>query len=1038
MNDVANEETSDSHANDDSHVSHETLHRRVRALRLELASRSHMVRAVQEQCKLDVERARVERDDALNELELVVKERDAKQSRDRALAATNAGLVLAVERLRREEARSRANANAVERERDDARAEALKEREKKEQSERAMEEGKARMNELARDAERASEDAKVALTIEREARSEVERALRQLEGELEEAKGEAERASEDANRALNDAREAKDAVERALRALEGEHVELKREAERASEDANEALTKEREAKDAVERALRALEGEHVELKREAERASEEANRALSDEREAKHAVERALRALEATNASLVADVERLRREANEQESEAIQAARRERDDAKEVLMRTQEAKDAVERESSALAATNASLVADVERARVEAAERERESVEALAKERKAKCDAESALSALSATNVELVAELDGLRGDAADRDGEAVQAARRERDDAKEALEKERKAKDDAEIALSGLAATNAELMQEANRARSLAEERESDFERVAQRERKAKESLAKEREQKVAAENAMSALTATNAGLVEEVKRLSARGAGEDEGKVIRAARRERDEANDALKRASAKKDEVERESRALAATNARLAEEMKRLREGEDGQDGGFVRAARRERDDAHEALAREREAKDAAERALSALAATNAELLEEVKRLRGDEDERESARFAALREDYERVSQRLVDAEEACANASGHVDANAATTPDRSPSAVPLKKKVAILEARSRDGIAAQREELIKFMNREKNQRETKKPSGGGQVASTSAGAQREDADTSELASWRARDAALDLYIARSDALDALLEVLNRACAVLERSSEKIRVHEGKIMVNVDDDDDVPPSPRSWEDVARDLRHPDAALEALSLWVDASRESAHYQSMARVSSAVHLAVFALKRSAGAAAQASQETREAYALADEASQVYRINLSQAETEVKLAISRATAAEEANETISKLASEARAEAEASSKIAEAARRDLKRRESELAVRDLSTSMELMSSSPGSSSRSPLRGPRPIAPFPSPEALSPTRLHNRKSSGDGASGIFLSPALRELQILRRALEHDDG
>ena len=998
MNDVANEETSDSHANDDSHVSHETLHRRVRALRLELASRSHMVRAVQEQCKLDVERARVERDDALNELELVVSERDAKQSRDRALAATNAGLVLAVERLRREEARSRANANAVEGERDDARAEALKEREKKEQSERAIEEGKARMNELARDAERASEDAKVALTIEREARSEVERALRQLEGELEEAKGEAERASEDANRALNDAREAKDAVERALRALEGEHVELKR---------------------------------------EAERASEEANRALSDEREAKHAVERALRALEATNASLVADVERLRREANEQESEAIQAARRERDDAKEVLMRTQEAKDAVERESSALAATNASLVADVERARVEAAERERESVEALAKERKAKCDAESALSALSATNVELVAELDGLRGDAADRDGEAVQAARRERDDAKEALEKERKAKDDAEIALSGLAATNAELMQEANRARSLAEERESDFERVAQRERKAKESLAKEREQKVAAENAMSALTATNAGLVEEVKRLSARGAGEDEGKVIRAARRERDEANDALKRASAKKDEVERESRALAATNARLAEEMKRLREGEDGQDGGFVRAARRERDDAHEALAREREAKDAAERALSALAATNAELLEEVKRLRGDEDERESARFAALREDYERVSQRLVDAEEARANASGHVDANAATTPDRSPSAVPLKKKVAILEARSRDGIAAQREELIKFMNREKNQRETKKPSGGGQVASTSAGAQREDADTSELASWRARDAALDLYIARSDALDALLEVLNRACAVLERSSEKIRVHEGKIMVNVDDDD-VPPSPRSWEDVARDLRHPDAALEALSLWVDASRESAHYQSMARVSSAVHLAVFALKRSAGAAAQASQETREAYALADEASQVYRINLSQAETEVKLAISRATAAEEANETISKLASEARAEAEASSKIAEAARRDLKRRESELAVRDLSTSMELMSSSPGSSSRSPLRGPRPIAPFPSPEALSPTRLHNRKSSGDGASGIFLSPALRELQILRRALEHDDG
>jgi hypothetical protein len=460
--------------------------------------------------------------------------------------------------------------------------------------------------------------------------------------------------------------------------------------------------------------------------------------------------------------------------------------------------------------------------------------------------------------------------------------------------------------------------------------------------------------------------------------------------------------------------------------------------------------------VEHARRERDDALEALRKEKRARDDALEALCATNAVNASMKEELEALRAREGAT-SAREAEAREALAEATARLSAAESACehANVKCGGEAFVAPTPGRSPSAVPLKKKVAMLEARARDDFARRKEELERFLTREKARHHnlgrhelassttvSMAMTITGDVAASPASAResltRDESDVdaaSPASAASARDVTLAWGIARSEALDGILELVERACVVLERSAGKVRVREADVVDVEDDDEDV--EPRSWEDVARDLRDPDAALESLTQWIDECNSGEnhveHHDVMIRVSSAVHHAIFALKRSAGAAAASARETREALALADEASQMFRLRLAQAETTAKLALSRATAAEDANETISRLASDARREADASAKIAEAARRDLKRRESELAIRELSSKLSIdgsltMPYSPSPSSH------RPMAPFPTPDAATRSR---RAADNNRSVGENLSPALRELQNLRRALIADD-
>ena len=455
--------------------------------------------------------------------------------------------------------------------------------------------------------------------------------------------------------------------------------------------------------------------------------------------------------------------------------------------------------------------------------------------------------------------------------------------------------------------------------------------------------------------------------------------------------------------------------------------------------------------VEHARRERDDALEALRTEKRARDDALEALCATNAVNAAMKEELEALRAREGAT-SAREAEAREALAEATARLSAAESACehANVKCGGEAFVAPTPGRSPSTVPLKKKVAMLEARARDDFARRKEELERFLTREKARHHnpgrhelasstavsmamTITGDVGASLASARESLTRDESDVASSASTR--DLTLAWGIARSEALDGILELVERACLVLERSAEKVRVREADVVDVEDDDEDV--EPRSWEDVARDLRDPDAALESLTQWIDECNSGEnhveHHDVMIRVSSAVHHAIFALKRSAGAAAVSARETREALALADEASQMFRLRLAQAETTAKLALSRATAAEDANETISRLASDARREADASAKIAEAARRDLKRRESELAIRELSSKFSIDGSltipySPSPSSH------RPMAPFPTPDAATRSR---RAADNNRSVGENLSPALRELQNLRRTLIADD-
>ena len=270
--------------------------------------------------------------------------------------------------------------------------------------------------------------------------------------------------------------------------------------------------------------------------------------------------------------------------------------------------------------------------------------------------------------------------------------------------------------------------------------------------------------------------------------------------------------------------------------------------------------------VEHARRERDDALEALRKEKRARDDALEALCATNAVNAAMKEELEALKAREGAT-SAREAEAREALAEATARLSAAESACehANVKCGGEAFVAPTPGRSPSAVPLKKKVAMLEARARDDFERRKEELERFLTREKARHHnlgrhelassttvSMAMAITGDVAASPASAResltRDESDVdaaSPASAASARDVTLAWGIARSEALDGILELVERACVVLERSAGKVRVREADVVDVEDDDEDV--EPRSWEDVARDLRDPDAALESLTQWID-----------------------------------------------------------------------------------------------------------------------------------------------------------------------------------------------
>ena len=150
----------------------------------------------------------------------------------------------------------------------------------------------------------------------------------------------------------------------------------------------------------------------------------------------------------------------------------------------------------------------------------------------------------------------------------------------------------------------------------------------------------------------------------------------------------------------------------------------------------------------------------------------------------------------------------------------------------------------------------------------------------------------------------------------------------------------------------------------------------------------------------------------------------------QAEPGAGTAFSVADDAAQVYRLHLAQAESRASMAERRASAAEDAMETMSALCSDARRDAEAASRAAERDRRELRRRESELAMRralaSSSENPEHPLVSPLKSTviaATPVRTHRPMAPFPTPPR---------------DSAAIDSPALAELQNLRRSLERFDN
>ena len=384
--------------------------------------------------------------------------------------------------------------------------------------------------------------------------------------------------------------------------------------------------------------------------------------------------------------------------------------------------------------------------------------------------------------------------------------------------------------------------------------------------------------------------------------------------------------------------------------------------------------------------------------------------------------------------------LREALERATERLQATERAIRAAAGTVEEGengelvVAPTPGKSPSAMSFRKKIAAAEARCRNQVAAQRREILDFLHRERR--------GGGVVGGGVAVEEEEgeendddidDEGTPAAGSSGRNNAALEWGIARSEGLDALLELVARVSNVLERAIDVSSTVDADDDISTDDDDEESRANRkTWADAAREFRNPDAELERLAAWLTTAADVVSGDelraAMSRACAAAHRITFALKRACVAAADRDARVAEAFSVADEAAQVYRLHLAQAESRASMAERRASAAEDAMQTMNALCSDARRDAEAASRAAERDRRELRRRESELAMRralaSSSENPEYPLVSPLKSTviaATPVRTHRPMAPFPTPP---------RDSAVD-------SPALAELQNLRRSLERFD-
>jgi len=365
----------------------------------------------------------------------------------------------------------------------------------------------------------------------------------------------------------------------------------------------------------------------------------------------------------------------------------------------------------------------------------------------------------------------------------------------------------------------------------------------------------------------------------------------------------------------------------------------------------------------------------------------------------------------EETTSTREHALEKKLEEVSERLSRAEIGMREVGSETPA---PTPGRSPSEASFAKKVAMAEARARGNMEKQREELLQFLHRERR-RGVERRVRGRDVDTASSSDEDEDVyedNEDDDAGEGTMKSAVEWGIERSEVYMAMSELLQRLCDVLERANELATVTNADALVSAEDDgdtnDDIPA--RSWATAAADLRHPDPTLERLVRWLENVDEAKTLDASStlpelasRVSAAAHAVVFSLRRAVSAAATHESQTHEAYAIAEEAAEVYRLHLAQAESRASMAELRAAAAEEAAETITELCADARRHADASAKLAESSRRELRRRETELALREI-TAATTNASSPSRASvadalgaRTPDRvRARALAPFPTP------------------------------------------
>jgi len=365
----------------------------------------------------------------------------------------------------------------------------------------------------------------------------------------------------------------------------------------------------------------------------------------------------------------------------------------------------------------------------------------------------------------------------------------------------------------------------------------------------------------------------------------------------------------------------------------------------------------------------------------------------------------------EETTSTREHALEKKLKEVSKRLSRAEIGMRAVGSETPA---PTPGRSPSEASFAKKVAMAEARARGNMEKQREELLQFLHRERR-RGVERRVRGRDVDTASSSDEDEDVyedNEDDDAGEGTMKSAVEWGIERSEVYMAMSELLQRLCDVLERANELATVTNADALVSAEDDvdtnDDFPA--RSWATAAADLRDPDPTLERLVRWLENVDEAKTLDASStlpelasRVSAAAHAVVFSLRRAVSAAATHESQTHEAYAIAEEAAEVYRLHLAQAESRASMAELRAAAAEEAAETITELCADARRHADASAKLAESSRRELRRRETELALREI-TAATTNASSPSRASvadalgaRTPDRvRARALAPFPTP------------------------------------------